>query len=101
MIAEADREAKGEIEFRDFIELMAGKMTERQPSEEILNTFLLFDEDKTGIISFANLKRVALELGETMTDEELQYMISEADRDNDGSITIEDFTRILNKTSLV
>jgi Ca2+-binding EF-hand superfamily protein len=29
MIAEADREAKGEIEFRDFIELMAGKMTER------------------------------------------------------------------------
>jgi Ca2+-binding EF-hand superfamily protein len=44
---------------------------------------------------------VALELGETMTDEELQYMISEADRDNDGSITIEDFTRILNKTSLV
>ena len=34
-----------------------------------------------GKISFKNLKRVAKELGENMTDEELQEMIDEADRD--------------------
>ena len=60
----------------------------------------LFDDDETGKISFKNLKRVAKELGENMTDEELQEMIDEADRDGDGEVSEEEFFRIMKKTSL-
>jgi Ca2+-binding EF-hand superfamily protein len=58
------------------------------------------DNFVSGKISFKNLKRVAKELGENMTDEELQEMIDEADRDGDGEVSEEEFIRIMKKTSL-
>ncbi len=65
-----------------------------------MKAFRLFDDDNTGKISLKNLKRVARELGETMSDEELQEMIDEADRDGDGEIGEDDFIRIMKKTNL-
>uniref|UniRef100_A0A7S3UTQ6 EF-hand domain-containing protein n=1 Tax=Heterosigma akashiwo TaxID=2829 RepID=A0A7S3UTQ6_HETAK len=59
--------------------------------------FQLFDEDGSGGISFRNLKRVANELGENLTDEELQEMIEEADRDNDGVVNADEFYRVMRK----
>merc|ERR1712167_293872 len=73
---------------------------ERDPREEMLKAFRLFDDDETGKISFKNLKRVAKELGENMTDDEIQEMIDEADRDGDGEIGEEEFMRIMKKTNL-
>lgn len=100
MIAEIDKDGTGKISFEDFLSLMTVKMAEKDSKEEILKAFRLFDDDETGTISFKNLKRVAKELGENLTDEELQEMIDEADRDGDGEVNQEEFLRIMKKTSL-
>ncbi|XP_036346959.1 caltractin-like [Rhagoletis pomonella] len=100
MIVEIDKDGTGRISFNDFLQLMTIKMPEKDTKEEILKAFRLFDDDNTGSISFKNLKRVARELGETLTDEELREMIDEADLDHDGVVNQDEFFRIMKKTSL-
>ena len=123
MISDIDKDGSGNIDFQEFLEMMTAKMvravhlccwivvgpthsrlgmqqSEKDSREEILKAFRLFDDDETGKISFRNLKRVAKELGENMTDEELAEMIEEADRDGDGEINEDEFLRIMKKTSL-
>ena len=73
----------------------------RDPIEEIRKAFALFDDDHTGKISIKNLRRVARELGETMTDDELQAMIDEFDTDKDGQISEAEFIAIMDPSQSV
>lgn len=100
LVADFDPDCLGKLSFEEFLHIMSVKMLEKDPKEEILRAFRLFDDDETGKISFKNLKRVARELGENLTDEELQEMIDEADKDGDGEISQEEFMRIMRKTCL-
>jgi len=100
IILDMDREGNGTIEYQDFLDLMTIKMQERDPVEEMRKAFRLFIDDDSNKISLKHLRRVAKDLGENMTDEELQEMIDEADRDGDGEISEEDFIRIMTKTNL-
>lgn len=100
LIADVDPSGLGHLSFEEFLNLMSTKMGEKDTRDEVLKAFRLFDDDDTGKITFKNLKRVATELGEKLTDEELQEMIDEADRDGDGAISQDEFLRIMKKTCL-
>ena len=100
MIAEADTDGSGMIDFQEFEKLMTVKLGQRDAHEEMLKAFRLFDDDESGYITFKNLKRIALELGESISDEELQEMIDEADRSGQGKVSQDDFCRIMKKTNL-
>lgn len=88
------------IEYDEFHSLMLHIMNEKDIQEEMARAFFLFDVDKTGKISFQNLKQVAETLGEKMTDAELEEMIREADLNKDGFVDETEFVRIMKKTDL-
>lgn len=73
---------------------MAARILARDPRDEILRAFELFDEGGKGKISLDDLRRVARELGEGLQEEELVAMIEEFDLDGDGMIDREEFLGI-------
>lgn len=97
MIGDIDKDGSGEIDFEEFLDMMTAKMSDKDSREDIMKVFNLFDDDQSGKISLRNLKRVAKELGETMTDAELLEMIERADNDQDGEINFEEFYAIMTK----
>merc|ERR1712226_355150 len=98
-LADLGKDGNSTIDFNDFYQIMEIKMGERDPKAEMEKAFRLFDDD-TGKISFKNLKRVCQEIGENINDEEMQEMIEEADRNGDGQVDLQEFLRIMKKSTM-
>ena len=95
MICELE-ELGGEIDFEEFLEAISNKLGNRETKEGIMRIFDLFDDDKSGTINLNNIRRVAKELGENMSVDELKEMLARASS-NGEEITREDFYNIMTK----
>jgi EF-hand domain pair len=92
----------GTIDFPEFLTMMARKMKDTDSEEEIREAFRVFDKDGNGFISAAELRHVMTNLGEKLTDEEVDEMIREADIDGDGQVNYEgqSLLRLLSEMAL-
>ena len=55
------------------------------------------EDVKQGKITFKDLKKICKELGENLTDEEIQGMLDHADKSNLGYVNMDDFYRLMKK----
>merc|ERR1712172_185172 len=95
MINEVDADGNGTIDFPEFLTMMARKMKDTDSEDEIKEAFKVFDKDGNGFISATELRHVMTNLGEKLTDEEVDEMIREADIDGDGQINYEEFVAMM------
>ena len=102
--AEMGKEIKEGLNFNEFLNVMTVRMVTSSPiqgprdsKDEIMKIFKLFDEDNLNKITFKHLKRIAVEVGEKIPDDELKEMLEEADRDGDGMLNFEEFYRIMRR----
>jgi centrin-3 len=98
-VHELDPVNEGEVSMDLFMRLMAERYSARDPEEEVMKAFQLFDAEGIGSINIRSLKSIARELGETLSDDELQAMIDEFDKDQDGEINAEEFKYIMTQSS--
>ena len=79
MIREVDADGNGNLDFSEFLTLMASKMRYNDTEEELLEAFKIYDRDGDQLIRLAEIKHVFGILGETMTDDQIADMIQLAD----------------------
>jgi len=90
-----DADGKGHVDFAEFMSLMSHKMKNTDTDEELIEAFKVFDRDSSGFISASNLRQVMANLGEKLTDEEVDEMVVGADLDGDGRINYEEFVKMM------
>ena len=78
-----------------FLTLQARKMKDTDSEEDILEAFKAFDKGGNGFISTAELRHIMTNLGEKLTDEELDEMTRDADVDGTGQIEYEAFINMM------
>lgn len=65
--------------------------TGRFTDDEILEAFKAFDLDKNNFVGAAEIRHVLINIGEQVTDEEVDEMIRMVDSDGDGQVSWEEF----------
>ena len=86
IINEVD-DGNGKIDFNEFLALIA--------REEIREAFCDFDEDGNGFISVEELKHAMTNLGEKLSDRDLEEWIKKADTNGDGQVDYKEFVKMM------
>ena len=88
-----------EITYSQFYSIMSQKLLERDPLEEMKKAFSFISDDGR-TLTYNGLVKIAKELDQELSEDELKEILLEADRDKDGEIGEEDFIKIMKKTNI-
>lgn len=94
-IDDIDEDGSGTIDFKEFLNLMAKSIQNKDSESVFIDAFKVFDMNGNGTISATELKYVLANTGEKLTEEEIEEIIRETDTDGDGFIDFKEFIRIL------
>ena len=95
IIAEFDKDHSGTLDFAEFLQLMANKLKDPITEAELHEAFKIFDKDGSGSISAAELRHVMTNIGEKLTDEEIEDILQDADVNGDGQLDFYEFSKML------
>ena len=90
----------GGVNFDDFVGSINNKLGDKESKEGIHRIFELFiDDPNADTITLSSLKKIAQELGENMSAEELKDMLERASA-NGTELTFDEFYEIMTKKSV-
>ena len=81
MINEVDVDGSGSMEFPEFCVMMVKKMAESDTENEVREAYRVFDKEREGFITRAELRMIFAALPERLSTEEIDEMLEAADED--------------------
>eukprot|EP01104_Vermistella_antarctica_P004276 TRINITY_DN1475_c1_g1_i1.p1 TRINITY_DN1475_c1_g1~~TRINITY_DN1475_c1_g1_i1.p1 ORF type:complete len:164 (+),score=28.14 TRINITY_DN1475_c1_g1_i1:45-494(+) len=78
-----------------FLKYMESKYRECNSERDIVEAFQVFDKDGKGHITCTELRHIMSNLGEKLSDEEVNAMVAEAFPDDDGQMDYGQFVQMM------
>ena len=93
IMSSIDKDDTGQIEFLEFVDLMTTKLVKKKKTNdaELERAFHVLDKSKKGFILCAKMNEIVTTLGEKLSVDEANQLISDLDINKDGKITNEEF----------
>ena len=91
---------KKPLSYEEYMDVMIDKDENKDPEVEMRKAFKVLCEEGTDKITLKSLSKICADLGEKISDEELQEMINEANKEQEDEVSEEDFIKIMQKTGM-
>ena len=91
---------KKPLSYEEYMDVMIDKDENKDPEAEMKKAFKVRCEEGTDKITLKSLSKICADLGEKISDEELQEMINEANKEQEDEVSEEDFIKIMQKTGM-
>lgn len=97
LIREIEKDTSSHVTREEYMDYMANQLTDTVTRKDVEMVFHMFDVHNQGTITLDALRKVALELGDNLSETELQSMLAVIDSDGDGKVTLEEFNRLMTR----
>ena len=95
ILASVDKDHSGFIEVDEFLAMMARRVKVIENIEEVKRAFRLFDVNGDGFVSKEEVGVVMINMGDKMTDGEIEILMEKADINKDGRMDYEEFVTMM------
>uniref|UniRef100_A0A4W3JMZ5 Troponin C, skeletal muscle n=2 Tax=Callorhinchus milii TaxID=7868 RepID=A0A4W3JMZ5_CALMI len=98
IIEEVDEDGSGTIDFEEFLVMMVRQLKEEakgKSEEELAECFRVFDTNADGYIDRDELKEILMTAGEPITDEEIDELLRDGDKNNDDKLDFDEWMKMM------
>ena len=81
------------LEFHEFLEIMAKYRKENDDKSKLIKAFRYFDRDNTGFIEFQEFKHVLTSIAEKLNHDEIEKLEEIARADQDGKFNYKELVK--------
>ncbi|XP_043662203.1 calmodulin [Drosophila teissieri] len=88
---ESDVDFGGQVQFKDFLYVMAKRLEEQNSVVCLKQAFKIFDRNEVNSFTINEIRMVMTNLGEKMSEDDLRELFQDIDQDKDGKISFNEF----------